>query len=63
MGTATKGSNPVLWVWFKLSWNCPDKGWLVPRLYEELEDGGNTIRCVDKLDYKDNFVDGDTLNI
>ena len=48
METATGGANPVLWVWFKLSWNRPDKGWLVARLYEELEDGGDTIRCVEK---------------
>ena len=46
-----------------MSWNCPDKGWLVPRLYEELEDGGDAIIRVDKPDYKDNFVDGDTLYI
>ena len=63
METATGGANPALWVWFKLSWNHPDKGWLVPRLYEELEDGGDAIRCVDKPNYKDNFVDGDMLCI
>ena len=63
METAIEGANPALWVWFKLSWNLPDKGWLVPRLYEELEDGGDTIRCVDKPEYEDKFVDGDMLYI
>ena len=61
--TAIGGVNPALWVWFKLSWNHPDKGWLVPRLYEELEDEEDAIRCVDKPEYQDKLVDGDMLYI